>query len=84
MPYIKMEDRLKFNTLICEANKIDNCGDLNYVVSNLCLEYLKKKGKRYQNINDIMGALTCVQQELYRRVFAPYEDEKIVENGDIL
>lgn len=84
MPYIKQEDRRKFDALLSQAYNIENCGDLNYVVSKLCLGYLNTKGKRYQNINDIMGALTCVQAELYRRVVGPYEQEKIIENGDII
>jgi hypothetical protein len=83
MPYIKPEDRKKFEFLLDAATQIDNCGDLNYVVSKICLQYLRKKGKKYQNINDIMGALTCVQHELYRKCFGIYEDEKEKENGTI-
>ena len=30
-----------------------------------------------------MGALECAKLELYRRVAAPYEDVKIMENGDV-
>lgn len=31
----------------------------------------------------ILGVLSCVQQEFYRRVVAPYEDQKCRENGDV-
>jgi len=34
-------------------------------------------------INAIIGALECAKLELYRRVAAPYEDDKIAENGDV-
>ena len=37
----------------------------------------------YFNLNRAIGMLACVQAELYRRVVAPYEDQKIAENGDV-
>ena len=30
-----------------------------------------------------MGVLSCVGAEFYRRVIAPYEDKKIIQNGDV-
>jgi len=30
-----------------------------------------------------MGALECAKQELYRRLIAPYEDQKLAGSGDI-
>jgi len=30
-----------------------------------------------------MGVLSAITEEFYRRKVAPYEDEKIVENGDV-
>ena len=40
-------------------------------------------GNSYATINDIIGALEGAKMEFYRRVVAPYEDEKIKENGDV-
>ena len=79
-PYIKKEDRAKFSL---DAIKPDDAGELNYVISTLLSEYIKRKGLRYQNINEVMGVLDCASKEFYRRVAAPYEDTKIKENGDI-
>lgn len=31
----------------------------------------------------VLGMLECCKMELYRRHVAPYEDEKIIENGDV-
>ena len=31
----------------------------------------------------LIGVLECAKLELYRRVAAPYEDDKIDENGDV-
>jgi len=32
---------------------------------------------------DILGAFKCAWSEFYRRKVAPYEDQKMVENGDV-
>ena len=37
----------------------------------------------FQDLNELIGALECAKQELYRRVVAPYEEDKIEENGDV-
>ncbi len=91
MPYIKAELRAKVDALVEQLREIileapidhaQNVGLMNYVLScivsaeihqNLC----------YQTINEAMGVLACVQQELYRRLAAPYEDKKCAENGDV-
>lgn len=92
MPYIKKEDRSKFLVdskggfieLLSEVGfKCDNAGELNYAFTLIAQEYLNKKGLKYQNINDIIGALEGCKLELYRRFAAPYEDEKIQQNGDV-
>lgn len=96
MPYIKKEDRKKFKikTSNIESNthidlvksvgrRIENAGDFNYFVSMLCKEYIEKHGKRYQYMNDLMGALEGIKLELYRKIISNYEDEKISENGGV-
>ena len=46
-------------------------------------EYMQKLGVRYQQMQDVMGCLEGVKGEFYRRVYFPYENLKIKENGDI-
>jgi len=76
MPYIP-QHRREFNTAI-------GPGGLNYLVTKLCLEYLTSMGSTtYQGINDIVGVLECAKLEFYRRLAVPYEDKKIIENGDV-
>lgn len=58
-------------------------GELNYAITLIINRYYKATGGGYQNINDIVGALEGAKLEFYRRVVAPYEDGKIVENGDV-
>lgn len=78
MPYIKPEDRTG-ETLI----RPQNAGELNWVLTTFCNAYIERNGKRYQTINEIVGVLECCKLEFYRRLAAPYEDEKIKENGDV-
>jgi hypothetical protein len=61
----------------------ENAGDLNYALTLVVRSYLKSHGTSYQTINDIVGALEGCKVEFQRRVVAPYEDLKIVENGDV-
>lgn len=79
MPYIKQEDRLRLQTFFDDAS---TPGELNYLFTWLITAYLHE-GTSYQRINDIVGALEGAKLEFYRRVVAPYEDKKIVENGDV-
>ena len=45
--------------------------------------YLKKRGKSYTVLNEIVGVLEQVKDEFQRRVVHPYEDKKRMENGDV-
>lgn len=80
MPYIKKEDR---DALLTRARGPQTQGELNYSITVLLIYYMNCKGKSYQTINDILGALDGASKEFYRRVAAPYEDTKIAENGDV-
>jgi hypothetical protein len=55
-------------------------GALNYAVTRI-LHGLYPR--RYFHMNRAMGVLSAITEEFYRRKVAPYEDEKIVENGDV-
>ena len=59
-----------------------NCGELNYVLIKMCLNYLCDE-RGYADYNEVMGVLECVKQEFYRRVITPYENKKRKENGDV-
>ncbi len=92
MPYIVNEDREKLENgltvLLDGMTKLKDdekltAGTLNYLFTRLALDYIELKGLRYQNCNDIMGALDGCSKELYRRIFGPYEDKAIEKNGDL-
>jgi hypothetical protein len=80
MPYIKQYDR---DCLILGSKRPQTAGELNFKITRLVTQYLESKGKSYQTLNEITGVLECAKQEFYRRVIAPYEDEKIKQNGDV-
>lgn len=79
MPYIDKERRDNLG----RYGQPINAGELNYRITQIVKEYLEKHGESYQIYNDILGVLSAIPQELYRRKIAPYEDKKIKENGDV-
>jgi hypothetical protein len=79
MPYIKKHQR---QTLNGGWSTPADAGELNYMFTKIAHEYLTVK-TNYQRFNDVIGALEGAKLELYRRKIAPYEDIKIVENGDV-
>lgn len=65
-------------------------GILNYCITSVTLGVIKKLEertgeslKRYWMIALISGVFSNVQSEFYRKYAAPFEDEKIKENGDV-
>lgn len=81
MPYIAPVVRAALDDPV--HGDMEEIGDLNYRITMLCDEYLVSKGRRYANMNAIIGALECAKQEFYRRIAAPYENEKIADYGDV-
>jgi hypothetical protein len=82
MPYVDKIAREALGYVTVDEAPED-AGELNYVITKVCDEFLKRKGRRYNNINTVIGVLACAQAEFYRRVAAPYENEKIAVNGDV-
>lgn len=94
MPYIKKEERLRYDELIekvttallekmpAENGKGFSEGDLNYIISSVVWNLFDKKPS-YSVGNKLVGVLECVKQEFVRRRLNGYEDQKIAESGDI-
>ncbi len=84
MPYIKMEDRIKFDEIVDLLKKYDlNSGDINYIITRIAHNHINKVGLKYSNLNDVSGAFKEALTEFERTVIAPYEDLKRKENGKI-
>ena len=81
MPYINEDDRNPVDPRSHEFAR--TAGELNYQITRLIDIYTRTKGKNYQTMNDVVGALEGAKAEYQRRVVALYEDQKITENGDV-
>ena len=95
MPYISNDKRSILDSHIdslyhelvgLEADDDENNmeGNLNYLLTRLLMMvYGDKNSTRYAQINDAIGMLECCKMEFYRKVAAPYEDQKEFENGEV-
>lgn len=96
MPYINEEERLELDqcidrmiacikntkTSLNDPNDIKNhLGRINYSFSRILAGLMDRPS--YNKIAMITGVLENIKQEFYRRIASPYEDLKIVQNGDI-
>lgn len=79
MPYITKAERSDN----LRVQKPDNIGALNFLVTTLVVEYLQRKGLKYENWAAVRGMLEDVGDETRRRLINPYEDKKIKLNGDV-
>lgn len=96
MPYISQEKRKildpginTIHQLLVGLEKDDPLnsteGNLNYTITRLLhMVYGQHDSTRYNNINDAIGVLECIKQEYYRCVAAPYENQKMYDNGAVL
>jgi len=87
MPYIKSENRKKYEKVLRELVDILKAlppeevdGELNFVVTKILKTVYPL---RYYHVNKAIGVLECIKLEFYRRIAAPYEDTKIRESGDV-
>lgn len=79
MPYIHKE----FRKDIDDGDIPVSVGELTYLFYSKALEYLEYHAKNFSTLSSIVAAFECAKLEFYRRHIAPYEDEKIQENGDV-
>ena len=80
MPYITHDRRI---ALDIDVEQPKNAGELNYKITLLLIEYWEAQDPSYQRINDVVGACEGAKAEFQRRVAVPYEDSKILANGDV-
>jgi hypothetical protein len=79
MPYIKKDNRDELSSKVRDPR---TAGELNYLFTQMINSYLTENGVCYQSFNDIVGALEGAKLEVYRRLIAGYENQKVTENGD--
>lgn len=86
MPYINQKARNLYDEAIDNIffvlqhrEATDAAGDFTYIVYRLLQRFSVKFWMRALGI----GCLVCAILEIYRKEHAPYEDEKIQENGEV-
>lgn len=85
MPYIanaRREAYLGFENQV-KPLRIDNSGELNYLITKLLITYLEEHGENYRIMNEIVGTVECAKAEFIRRKLIPLEEAKRSENGDV-
>lgn len=82
MPYIPQQRRAELGHIIyqMESADIKADGDLNYILYRYCKDNVKPS---YNNYKNFCAELRQCATEIERRMLAPYEDQKIDENGDV-
>jgi hypothetical protein len=59
-------------------------GELTYMLTIVCKHYMDSEApKTYAKHAEVIAALENTKLEFYRRIVAPYEDDKIRANGDV-
>ena len=80
MPYITQKRR----DIIDDGENPTNAGEIQYLFATVIKDYLDEiDDYSYQDLNDILGAISGCQMEFYREVVVPYEQQKIKLNGGI-
>lgn len=79
MPYLTPRDR----AYVDEYSDPVQPGELTYLLTKVIVRYVSRCGPRFLTFAEVLGALEATKQEFYRRVVAPYEDQKMRENGDV-
>lgn len=82
MPYIKQDRREALEPILqlMKDLNIEANGDLNFLMYAYCKRYISPS---YNNYKNFCGELQQCATEIERRLIGPYEDEKIIENGDV-
>lgn len=84
MPYITPERRAIFDEALAQAaSQLESEGEINYCIYKLCTLFIERVGESYDKLSMCSSAMEHAKLEWYRRRLAPYEDGKIVVNGDI-
>jgi len=82
MPYIAPVTRQCLEPILkaMADYEITANGDLNYVLFAYCKRHVKPS---YNNYKNFIGELRQCATEIERRLLGPYEDQKILEHGDV-
>lgn len=79
MPYVNFDDRGKIATTIPDGL---SAGQINFIIADIMDQFIGP-APNYDRINAAIGIMECCKLELYRRIAVPFEDKKMLQNGDV-
>jgi hypothetical protein len=84
MPYIRQDLRTPLDDILAPLKGTGLLpGELNYVISSIIWAQFEQE-RTYTKANDILGVLEAAKLEFYARKVRPFEDQKIIESGDLI
>lgn len=84
MPYIPDKEKYEMSNCIEHLQSfIESKGDLNYAICELVGRLIIDDTISYTKMSEWIDAVHNAETELRRRLLNPYEDIKILENGDV-
>jgi len=83
VPYIKQDERKKYDDVLNQLHTIETKGQLEYCIFSLMQIYMENKEYRYSTLHDCVYAAAHCSDEFRRRFLDKKEDEASFENGDI-
>ena len=83
MPYIKKENRYKYDKIVDLLPEIENKGDLEYIIFKVMKQYIKNKAFKYSVLHDATYATMHCADEFRRRFLDKRENESLNTNGYI-
>lgn len=83
MSYTKHDIRTTINRFIdFDRCQIDDCEQLNYIITKVCISYVQQNGLTHQTVNDLVGTLDTIKdnlrQQARKRIQPPHEELKLV------
>jgi len=83
VPYIKQDERKKYDDALNQLHTIETKGQLEYSIFSLMQIYMENKEYRYSTLHDTVYAAIHAGHEFERRFLDKREDEALLENGDV-
>lgn len=83
MPYLRSKKRRKELTPHAQWESCADGAELNFLICTQIDLFIKTHGLSYHTLEEIDGALDLARLEFVRRIVAPYEEIKRVENGEV-
>jgi hypothetical protein len=84
MPYIKTDDRTKFDVILKDLPHPLTKGELEYCIFYMMKKYMKTREYTYSNLHDTVYAAHHCGDEYCRRYLNDRENTAITNNGDVI